>query len=498
MKNRALFLLGIIFFPLTVSAHVNSPDIYYDGMAGPYHLLVTVRPPAVIPGVAVVEIRCDDKDQGIDQIRILPLLMSGPGAKLAPTPDIAQRSAEPQFFTGSVWLMVRGSWKVQIEVEGKNGKGELSLPVAAVPLSSSSLQWPMAVLLGGFAVLLVLGFLGIVGAANGEAQLAPDKDMTPLLRRRSLISSVLAGVLGITAVFLAYVWWGTEARAYAKTLYRLPEVKVALENSSRLALTLQNPNDTGDESTDELGRDSTRYRLDDLVQDHGHLVHLFLVRMPDMKSFWHLHPAQAGSAEFADNLPLMPAGDYHVYVDIAHATGIAETQVGTISLPAITGTATAGDDAGVSDLAAADQTVQLPDGYRMVWLKSSESLRAQQPNWFRFRIEDKNGKPATDLEPYMGMAGHAVFVSDDGKVFAHVHPAGSVSMAALSMAQGQPSGPDSSMTQMGGMSAMNSPGQGSEVTFPYGFPQPGNYHIFVQIKRAGQVETGSFAAHVEK
>ena len=36
----------------------------------------------------------------------------------------------------------------------------------------------------------------------------------------------------------------------------------------------------------------------------------------------------------------------------------------------------------------------------------------------------------------MGMAGHAEFVRSDLSVFAHVHPAGSVSMAALELAQG--------------------------------------------------------------
>ena len=35
-----------------VEAHVGSPDAVQDGQAGPYHLLVTIRPPEVIPGVA--------------------------------------------------------------------------------------------------------------------------------------------------------------------------------------------------------------------------------------------------------------------------------------------------------------------------------------------------------------------------------------------------------------------------------------------------------------
>jgi hypothetical protein len=35
------------------------------------------------------------------------------------------------------------------------------------------------------------------------------------------------------------------------------------------------------------------------------------------------------------------------------------------------------------------------------------------------------------------------------------------------------------------------------VGFPYGFPKTGDYRIFVQIKRAGQVETGVFDIHVQ-
>jgi hypothetical protein len=32
----------------------------------------------------------------------------------------------------------------------------------------------------------------------------------------------------------------------------------------------------------------------------------------------------------------------------------------------------------------------------------------------------------------------------------------------------------------------------AEVSFPYGFPKPGAYRVFAQMKRAGRVETGIF------
>jgi hypothetical protein len=35
------------------------------------------------------------------------------------------------------------------------------------------------------------------------------------------------------------------------------------------------------------------------------------------------------------------------------------------------------------------------------------------------------------------------------------------------------------------------------VSFPYGFPKPGPYRIFVQMKRGGQVVTGVFSVRVE-
>jgi len=147
----------------------------------------------------------------------------------------------------------------------------------------------------------------------------------------------------------------------------------------------------------------------------------------------------------------------------------------------------------------AERTVSpLSGGFRMIWAKESAPLKATRAYLFRFRVEDAGAKPAQHLELYMGMPGHAEFVRHNFQVFAHVHPSGSAPMAALSMAQSQVNGANVSDTQgMAGMRAMHSSGLPPEVSFPYGFPQPGKYRIFVQVKRAGKVETGIFDARVE-
>ncbi len=245
----------------------------------------------------------------------------------------------------------------------------------------------------------------------------------------------VAAAIVLAAILFGNAWWGSEASANARLNYKVPQMNPSLLGGSLLRLRLDNPNEA--EPTRFRSEQPDRIRLDDLIPDHGHLMHLFIVRMPDMKAFWHLHPDQTQPGDFAQNLPIMREGQYRLYADIVHHTGFPETQVATVNLPSVAGEAMSGDDAGSVDLAPADKVAQLSGGYRMVWERDEKPFKANQPYWFRFRVEDKDGKPATDLEPYMGMAGHAVFLSTDGNVFAHVHPAGSVSMAAVNLAEGR-------------------------------------------------------------
>jgi len=46
------------------------------------------------------------------------------------------------------------------------------------------------------------------------------------------------------------------------------------------------------------------------------------------------------------------------------------------------------------------------------------------------------------------------------------------------------------------MAAMASRIEGARVSFPYGFPSPGRYRLFAQVKYGGAVRTGVFDVDV--
>jgi hypothetical protein len=168
-----------------------------------------------------------------------------------------------------------------------------------------------------------------------------------------------------------------------------------------------------------------------------------------------------------------------------------------LTLPNLPGDPPSGDDSETTVASPADAkgpatSFSFPDSSRCEWSLDPQGLRARQPVILRFRIFDKDGTPALSLEPYMGMAGHLVIVRRDLAVFAHVHPSGTMPMAALLLLEKQK---DNGYSAMSAMPRMHETAP-AEVTFPYGFPEPGDYRLFVQIKRSGQVQTAVFDAHV--
>lgn len=479
MKALSGWLLLFLCAPQCLWAHVGNKDVYQQVSVGPYKLFVTVRMPNVIPGVANVEVR--SMSAPVSSIKITPLPMTGEASKHPPTADDMKVSKiDPAFFTGGVWMMSSGSWQIRLQVAGAGGALTASVPVPAVAVATLQMQRNLGIPLALLGIFLMISMAGVAGAAVREARLEPGETPTPRLRRRGLIATVAGLVFMSLFVWGGAKWWHVEAASYAEGIYRPPAVDAKL-NGNRLDLKV----------TDFISENRFSERsAAALVPDHGKMIHLYAIRMPEMDSAYHLHPDYDGDSDFRMALPAMPPGEYLLYGDVVHANGFPETLTAKIEIPAdMQGEPLGPDDASAHPLPLSDgplgNSYKLSDGYIMVWDKPA-TLSAQSPYSFRFRLLAPDGSAASDMQPYLGMAGHAAFVKTDGTVFAHTHPEGSAAMPAVMLANG-----------MGGGMAMESEALTNTVEFPYGFPNPGAYRIFVQMKHGSTVETGVFDAIVK-
>jgi hypothetical protein len=489
---RALLILFVCILaaPRAADAHVGSKDVFQQVNVGTYKLFVTIRTPTVIPGVATVEVRSSGAP--ISSIRITPLPLTGEASKHPPTADaMAVSAADPAFFTGSLWLMASGSWQVRFEVSGASGDQTVSVPVPAIAIATLKMQRGLGAILTALGLFLVMSMAGIVAASVREARLEPGAIASPARRRRAIFAT--AGSLAFMALLLwgGATWWNVEAASYSLDIYHPPTVNPLL-SGNQLDLNV-----VADKPDSERSARSNN----DFLPDHGHLIHLYAIREPEMDAAFHLHPVLAAPGDFRISLPVMPPGQYALYGDVVHANGFPETLVTKITIPADMHGGPLGDE----DASAHPQPLsqgqlgssyKLPNGYVMVW-DQPQSITANTAYAFRFHLLDADGKPATDMQPYLGMAGHAAFVKTDGTVFAHTHPEGSAAMASLMLANGNDPSDNSENMDMNKMDMpMHTDPISNTVEFPYGFPSSGRYRIFVQMKHGSTVETGVFDATV--
>ncbi len=199
-------------------------------------------------------------------------------------------------------------------------------------------------------------------------------------------------------------------------------------------------------------------------------------------------PRSPAGEAFDAVLPPLPSGRYHVYGDIVHESGYAQTLVASMTLGDPLGASPDADVddswfAGQAQPEAASAAFVSSDGLRITWQRG-EPLVAGKEQLLTFVATNADGSPAS-LEPYMGMLGHAAVTNADGSVFAHLHPSGSISMAALQKFDGA-ADPHAQHRAIGG----------NTVSIPYAFPKAGRYRVWIQVKRAGQIVTGAFDVDV--
>jgi hypothetical protein len=496
MTRRSGWLGALGLAVLLLSGHIGNSTVFLEGNAGPYPVRVVVRPPDVIPGQAEISVRA--LGPGVERVSVRPVRWDL-GLEGAPRADVAVPvRGEPGLWSAQLWLMEFGSYSVHVGVEGERGEGTIIVPVAAVSTAIRTMPLELAVPLVGLGLLLVVGVLTLVGAAVREAVLPPGEQPDRARVRRSWIARAVTLPVLALALFGGSRWWDAEDSDYGGNVYRAPEITTTVEERDDRVLTL-----TVNDWAAPWGS-----RWSPLIPDHGKLMHMFLVRQPELDAFAHVHPVRLDSATFELLLPPLPAGEYRLYADIVHESGFLQTLTDTVLVPERRGTAQRPADSDDSWSMARPSTASsfaLQDGSRMLWERDRAPLRARQETTLRFRVADPAGAPAS-LEPYMGMLAHAAVTRDDGSVFVHLHPSGTVSMTAQlrfdQIARGDTiRGADGQLVVEPHPSSDHS-GHGGHhaaldvVEFPFEFPQPGRYVIWVQVKRDGQVLTGVFETDV--
>ncbi|WP_409237793.1 hypothetical protein [Streptomyces sp. PA5.6] len=201
---------------------------------------------------------------------------------------------------------------------------------------------------------------------------------------------------------------------------------------------------------DATGRNVTAY-----AKEHDKELHL-IVASRDLTTYRHLHPTRAADGTWSTDVRLPEAGGYRVFADF-RPKGAKEG----LTLGADLGVAGAYEP---RELPAHSTTTKV-DGYD-VTLKGE--LKTGAGGDLTLSVA-RNGRPVTDLQPYLGAYGHLVALRSGDLAYLHVHPNGT---------------PGDGKTEAG-------PG----ISFGTAAPSKGAYRLFLDFKHGGKVRTAAFTVY---
>jgi uncharacterized membrane protein len=203
---------------------------------------------------------------------------------------------------------------------------------------------------------------------------------------------------------------------------------------------------------------------------HEHLLHLIVVSA-DLTFFDHVHPVPQPDGSLVLAYAFPRAGAYLLYADFTPVGERAQVFRVPVSVAP-----PAGDPVG-----PARGPNLVPSSLSKI-VDTEPSMTADlrfQPRTPVAGLEthflvrfSKDGRPASDLEPYLGAMAHGVFISEDSEIYLHCHP--EQLMTPTPDARG---GPD--------------------VPFATVFPRPGRYKLWVQFKRQGTMGLVSYVVDVK-
>ncbi|HEU5357336.1 MAG TPA: hypothetical protein VFU65_22885 [Actinocrinis sp.] len=199
--------------------------------------------------------------------------------------------------------------------------------------------------------------------------------------------------------------------------------------------------------------------LTSFVPDQTKLMHFYLIRT-DLTGYQHVHPVMASDGTWSASLATLTPGSYRAY-----AAFNAKNAAGTTVAEVLSRTLTVPGHAATSSLPAAATSTGV-DGYT---LTVSGELMAAMNHTLTITVS-KNGKPVTDLQPYLETYAHLTAIHAGDLAFAHLHPQGAAAM-----------------TDAGGPT----------LAFQTMLPAGGDWRFFIQFQTGGLLHTAAITLHVD-
>jgi hypothetical protein len=192
--------------------------------------------------------------------------------------------------------------------------------------------------------------------------------------------------------------------------------------------------------------------------DQTKLMHFYLIRS-DLTGFQHIHPTMTGDGTWTAPVQALQPGSYRAYTAfIATDSGGDQTSLVLGEKLSVAG------NASTTPLPPATTTTQV-DGYTLT-VAGVDMMAGMTGNLTVTVTED--GKPVTDLQPYLDAYAHVTAVHEGDLAFAHLHPQGSV----------------------------NGDHGGPTLTFKAALAKAGNWRLFVQFQTGGTLHTAAITLNV--
>ncbi len=238
-------------------------------------------------------------------------------------------------------------------------------------------------------------------------------------------------------------------------------------------------------------KDQTDATVKDLSIVHEKPMHLLVVSK-DLAEFYHIHPEQNADGSYRVSHTFPNGGEYKLYADF--------TPQGAVQVVEQIDVKVNGAERAKVELVPDEKLEKTVDGLKVV-MKPSVEIKAGQELMLDFQAFDaKSGKPATDLENYLGELAHFVIISEDMKDFVHAHPMSKGEhdeMDGMKMNDEKKSDSHSAdghnHSTMEGVTTKPS---ASEVSAHTAFPRAGLYKLWAQFKRGGKVINVPFIVRV--